>query len=670
VRFAGEAVAVVIAESRYIAEDAAELVVVEIESMPAIVGVDGALADGAPLVHKELASNVAGQIPAAPDPELDEIFAGAAHVITETFHQHRYLCVPMETRGIVSDWNPATRELVVRISTQGPHGVRGFLARALGLPENRVRVVMGDVGGGFGQKMFMLPDELAVVLAGQRLGRPVKWIEDRRENLIAGQHARQDRMTVSFAVDAEGRILGARAALVEDVGSFNAAGSSSIGFVGLVFPGPYKIPKLQFSATAVYTNTCGRCSYRGPWMMETLGREQMMDLVARTIGVDPLELRRRNVVQPSDLPYTTAAGLVYDSVSAAATLEQAAEMIGYDTFREEQARARSDGRLLGLGLSLYVEPSGLAIGSLSSEGAVVTVSVNGQVQAALSSASHGQSVETTAAQVVADVLGVDLDDVTIVQGDTAASPYGPGTGGSRSAVLVSGAAREAALKVRAKAIEIAAHALEAAPDDLEIAGGRISVVGTPGRGIDLAEVAQLAYIRPDGLPPGMEMGLEGQARFTPTAPFTWSNSCHACICEVDEVTGAVTLQRFVVSEDCGVMINPTVVEGQIAGGVAQGIGGVLYEHMPYDEDGNPLSTTFLDYLLPTAAEVPVIEYGHIETPATTNVGGYKGMGEGGAIGSPPAVINAVADALAHLGARVNRQPLGPADVVAAIEAAG
>jgi carbon-monoxide dehydrogenase large subunit len=287
----------------------------------------------------------------------------------------------------------------------------------------------------------------------------------------------------------------------------------------------------------------------------------------------------------------------------------------------------------------------------------------------MSSASHGQSVETTVAQVLADQLGVDIDDVTVVQGDTAASPYGPGTGGSRSAVLVSGAATEASRKVRTKVLDIAAHALEAAPEDLEIAHGRISVVGTPGRGIDLAEVAQIAYIRPDALPPGMEMGLEGQARFTPSAPFTWSNSCHACICEVDEVTGAVKLRRFIVSEDCGVMINPMVVEGQIAGGVVQGIGGVLYEHLPYDADGNPLSTTFVDYLLPTAAEVPIIEYGHIETPATTNAGGFKGMGEGGAIGSPPAVINAIADALAHVGARVNRQPLGPADIVAAIEAA-
>ena len=670
VRFVGEPVALIVAESRYVAEDAAELVVVEIDMLPAVVGVDAALADGAPLVHRELEGNLAGSMPAADDPELDGIFAGAAHVVTETFDQHRYLCVPMETRGIVSRWDPPSESLTVWISTQGPHGVRGFLSRALGIPENRVRVIMHDVGGGFGQKMFMLPDELAVVIAGRRLGRPVKWIEDRRENLLADQHARQDRMTVSVALDVDARILGVRGELTEDVGSFAAAGSSAIGFVPMLFAGPYRIPKVQITARAAYTNTAGRCSYRGPWMMETLAREQMMDVAARAVGLDPLEFRRRNVIEASDLPYTTTAGLVYDSVSAAATLEQAADMIGYDTFRDEQATAREEGRLVGIGLSLYVEPSGLAIGSLSSEGAHVSVSLNGQVQVAMSSASHGQSVETTVAQVVADHLGVDFDDVTVVQGDTAAAPYGPGTGGSRSAVLCSGAARAAALEVRSKIIEIAAHALEAAPDDLEISGGHVSVVGTPARGVDLADVAQIAYINPAALPPGMEMGLEANARFTPSAPFTFSNSCHACICEIDEITGSVTLRRFVVSEDCGVMINPTVVEGQIAGGVVQGIGGVLYEHMAYDADGTPLSTTFVDYLLPTAAEVPLIEYGHIETPATTNPGGYKGMGEGGAIGSPPAVINAIADALAPIGAKVNRQPLGPADIVAAIAAAG
>jgi aerobic carbon-monoxide dehydrogenase large subunit len=669
VRFAGEAVALVIAESRYLAEDACELIDLDIEASDAVIGAAAAAADGASVVHPELATNVAGAIPAAEDPELDAIFASATHVVTETFTQHRYLCVPMETRGVVATWDRFRDELTVWISTQGPHGVRAFLARALSVPEPRVRVIMGDVGGGFGQKMFMLPDEVAVVAAAKRLGRPVKWIEDRRENLMSGQHARDDSMTVSFAIDAEGRILGVKADLVEDVGSFAAAGSSAIGFVGVLLPGPYKIPRVGFSATAVYTNTCGRCSYRGPWMMETLAREQMMDVAARHIGLDPLEFRRLNVIEEADLPFTTAAGLVYDSVSIAASLEQAATMVGYKSFRAEQAAARERGRLLGVGLGLYVEPSGIAMGSLASEAAIVSIGINGQVQALMSSASHGQSVETTVAQVVADQLGVDIDDVTVIQGDTAATPSGPGTGGSRSAVLVSGAAVEAAGKVRAKVLEIAAHTLEAAPEDLELADGRVSVVGTPGRGMTIGDIAQIAYIAPTSLPPGMTMGLEAQARYTPASPFTWSNSCHACVVEVDPVTGAVTILRFIVSEDCGVMINPDVVEGQIAGGVVQGIGGVLYEHMAYDADGNPMSTTFVDYLLPTAAEVPIIEYGHIETPATTNPGGYKGMGEGGAIGSPPAVINAVADAVAHLGARLNRQPLSPGVIVAAIEEA-
>jgi carbon-monoxide dehydrogenase large subunit len=633
------------------------------------VDVDAAVADGAPLVHPELDSNLAAEIPAAADPELDAVFAAAAHVVTETFAQHRHVCAPMETRGVVAEWDQWRGDLTVWLSTQGPHGARGFLSRALRLPENRVRVLMGDVGGAFGQKMFMVPDELAVVLAGRKVGRPVKWVEDRRENLIAGLHARADRMTISMAVDGDGRILAVRGDLVEDVGSFAAPGSSAGGFVGLLLPGPYRIPKVGFAARAVYTNTCGRCSYRGPWMMETLVREQMMDVVAAAVGLDPLEFRRRNAITPADLPYAMATGLVLDDVSSSATLEQAAEVLGYPGLRAEQQRARADGRLLGIGLSLYVEPSGLAIGSLSSEAATVAVSVNGQVQALMSTASHGQSVETTVAQVVADELGVDVGDVTVVQGDTAASPYGPGTGGSRSAVIAGGAAREAARQVRGRMLEIAAHLLEAAPDDLEITDGVVSVAGAPGPGVSVPELARVAYLQPERLPPDTGMGLEAHARFRPSAPFTFSVSCHACVCEVDPVTGAVTLLRYVVSEDCGVMINPAVVEGQIAGGVVQGIGGVLHEHLAYDADGTPLATTFVDYLLPTAAEVPTIEYAHLETPARSNPGGHRGMGEGGAIGAPAAVANAVRDALAPLGVRLPAMPLTPAVLAGAIATA-
>jgi carbon-monoxide dehydrogenase large subunit len=390
----------------------------------------------------------------------------------------------------------------------------------------------------------------------------------------------------------------------------------------------------------------------------------MIDRVAAQIGMDPLELRRRNVVRSTDLPYTTATGLVYDQMTAAANLEQAAEMVGYDEFRRNQMAWREEGRLVGIGIALLTEPSAIALGWQATEAATVRMGPTGHVDVVTSAASHGQSLETTIAQVVADELGIGFDRVRVLQGDTATSPVGSGTGGSRSAVMSSGAAQEAAHEVRTQLINVAAHRLEAAPDDLEIVDGQIQVKGTPSRAMSIASLARRIYADPDRLPPGQPAGLEGQSRYQPSSAFTWSNACHICVCEVDRDTGAVEILRYVVSEDCGVMINPNVVEGQIAGGVVQGIGGVLFEHMKYDEDGNPLATTFVDYLLPTAAEVPILEYGHIETPAPTNPGGYKGLGEGGAMASPPAVINAVADALAHLGVVVRDQPLGPADVVA------
>ena len=320
-------------------------------------------------------------------------------------------------------------------------------------------------------------------------------------------------------------------------------------------------------------------------------------------------------------------------------------------------------------MSLLAEPSAIAHGWMTTDGATVRIGPNGKVDVAHSGASHGQSLETTVAQVVADEIGVDFDQVRVLQGDTDVTPFGPGTGGSRSAVILGGAARLAAREVRDRMVAIVAHQLEASPDDLLVGDGRVHVAGDPTRGMAIAEIAQTAYTAPASLPPGLPLGLEAQVRYTPESFVTWSNACHMCLCEIDPATGAVEIQRYVVSEDCGVMVNPNVVEGQIAGGVVQGIGGVLHEHLPYDEAGNPLATTFVDYLLPTATEVPEIEYRHIETPAPSNPGGHKGMGEGGAIGAPPAVINAVADALAPLGAKVRSQPLGPADIVALIEEA-
>jgi carbon-monoxide dehydrogenase large subunit len=663
VRFVGDPIALVVADTRYVAEDAVDLIDVEYEPLPAVVDFEAAADDTDNIVHPELGSNVAATM-AVPNPELDSILESAAHVVTETFWQHRATPTPMETRGIVASWDRFGQRLQVWMSSQNPHEVKLVCSRILGIPANQVRVTQEDVGGGFGQKFFMPREEMTIVLAAHLLGRPIKWIEDRRENLIASNHARVDKGTVTMAVDAEGTILGAKLEHLEDAGAYPVGGPSIGAFVGMLLPGPYRMGAVSWSSTAVWTNTCGRGAYRGPWMFETVVREQMMDVVARAIGMDPVEFRRRNVVHRAELPTTSSTGLPYDHMSPEETLEQAVELIGYDDFRAVQAAAREEGRYLGLGVGLYVEPQ-TGMGPLGVEAAVVRVDVNGTVNVHVGSGSHGQSLETTVAQVVAEHLGVHVDDVIVHQGDTDASPFGGGTGGSRSAGILSTAAAQASTEVRDKALLIGAHLLEAAPEDLELVDGAISVKGTPAKSVGLAQVAATAYMNTDALPPGIEPGLEVVSRFK-APPLMWSNACHVCTCEVDIQTGKVMLGRYVVSEDCGVMINPMVVEGQVAGGVAQGVGGVLFEHAVYDDEGNPLATTFLDYLLPTAAEVPTIEYGHIETPAFTP-GGHKGMGEGGAIGSVPAVFNAVADALAPLGVHLQRQPLTPSALLDAID---
>jgi carbon-monoxide dehydrogenase large subunit len=671
VRYVGEPVAVVVAESRYLAEDAAELVDIDIDPQPAVIGMLTALDDNEHLVHPELGTNLSGEMPAVPDAELDQLFAAAAHVITETIEQHRYLCVPMEPRGLVASWDPWNQWLEIHASTQSVHEMRLFYSRFLGLAEDRIRVVMGDVGGAFGQKMFPQREEHAIVLAAYRLGRIVKWIEDRAENLISGGHSREETMRVSLAFDADARLLAARAHHYEDVGAYPYGGASAgmnAPTAAGAFPGPYRLGRLAFTAQGVFTNTCGHVAYRGPWMMETTAREQVIDIAAFELGIDPLELRRRNVIKAGDLPYTTATGLLYESVSPSETLEQAAQLIGYDAFRAAQAEARAAGRLLGVGLSLYVEPS-FGFGALGTEAATIRIEPSGTVNVLMSTSGHGQSIETTMAQVVADELGCDLDDVRVIQGDSAGTPYGPGTGGSRTAVIAGGAARAAAGPLREKVVAIAAHLLEASPEDLEVSGSAVSVAGDPATRLPFAQIAAVSYLDTDSLPAGITPGLESSVRYK-SPQFMFSNACHACTVEVDAVTGQVKILRYVVSEDCGNMINPMVVEGQIAGGVVQGIGGVFYEHMRYDNDGNPLTTTFLDYLLPTAAEVPDLEYGHVITPAAGVPGGHKGMGEGGAIAAPAALANAVRDAIWHLGARVTSQPLSPDRVVAMLRGAG
>jgi carbon-monoxide dehydrogenase large subunit len=669
VRFVGDPIAIVVADSRYIAEDGVELVELDVEADDPVLDVDAARAEGATLVHPEVGTNVPSSIPVADVPGLQEVFDSAATVVSETMTVHRYLPVPMETRGLIAQWDQFTQELDLWMATQSAHEMRGFYARLLGIPESRVRVRTPDVGGGFGQKVFSLRDEWATVLAAMLIGRPVRFIEDRQENLVASSSSRDDRMSMDIAVDADGRFQAFRAELVENVGAypFGASGSAA-ALVSMCLPGPYTVPAVGFSNAAVFTNTTGRAPYRGPFLMETVVPEQMVDVVARRIGIDPLELRRRNVIATSQLPYQLPTGLVYTDVTPAETLEQAAQLIDYDGFRARQAAARAQGRYLGIGISLCVEPSAIAFGALSTEGAVLKMEASGTFNLVLGSSSTGMSVETTMRQVVAEYVGCDIDQVTVTQGDTAMTPYGAGTQGSRSAVLYGNVTREVSLEVRDKILRIAAHMLEASPEDLEVADGRVSVRGVPAAAVTFEQVAAMAYQGTAMLPPDITAGVEAVTRFT-APPMTFVNACHICTVEVDTDTGQVQILRYVVSEDCGQMINPKVVEGQIAGGVVQGIGGVLYESFVYDEVGNPLSGSFVDYLLPTAAEVPDIEYGHVESGAG-NALGVKGVGEGGAVCSPAAVFNAVADALAPLGVQLRSTPLGPRQVLDALAAAG
>jgi carbon-monoxide dehydrogenase large subunit len=669
-RYVGDPIALVVAKDRYTAEDACDLIAVEFDPEQAVADYRVAAGDTEHIVHAGwgLESNTMMAVPfQAVSADIEEVLSNSDRVVEAVIEQNRYLCVPMETRGILANWDGGRQELAITCSTQSVHETRNFYARYLDIPEAAIRVTASDVGGGFGQKMFVFREECAVVLASRLLSRPVKWIEDRRENLISAPHSRNEMGRVKVAVDNDAVIQGIAIEHVADVGAYPACPAV---MDATLLPGPYRIPRLGFGMSMVWSNTMGKGAYRGPWMFETTAREMALDYTARELGIDPVDFRRKNLLSLQDLPFTSPSGQVFQEITPLETLEAALEILDYGAFRREQEQQRRHGRYLGLGISVYVEPTSMGAPTLATEGATVRVEPSGRVVAYLGTTSHGQSVETTMAQVVADTLGVSYEDVTIVQADTQSTPYGPGTGGSRTAVVAGGAAREAATAVRDKVLAVAAHMLEASPDDLEINEGAVAVRGTPAKGVTYRDVAKLVYRSGETLPPEVEASLEATVRFRPNKFPTWSNATHLCVIDIEEGTWIPRIHRYIVAEDCGRMINPMVVEGQIFGGVVQGIGGVLLEDFVYDADGNPLTTTFMDYLLPTAAEVPDIEVGHIETDSTTNPGGFKGLGEGGAIGSHAAVANAVGDALAHLGVRVTRTPLGPKDIFELVQAAG
>ncbi|KUN80794.1 xanthine dehydrogenase family protein molybdopterin-binding subunit [Streptomyces griseoruber] len=669
VRFVGDPVAMVVADDRYIAEDAAELVVVDYEPLPPVV--DYAVALQSPeSVHASHPGNLVGQLAGRPMADLGPVFDNAPHVVSRTLHQQAHGPVPLETRGIVAEWTAAPGEMTVWASSQAPHEVRSFCARLLAVDENRVRVVVRDTGGGFGQKVMPQREEMCVMLAAVRLPAALKWIEDRQEHLLAAGQARHEHGEVRMAFDDDGRILAATLDHVQDAGAYPTPSPVRSGIaVGLLFPGPYRIPEGTFSSRFVFSNTSGRVAYRGPWQFESMAREVVLDAAARRLGIDPVELRRRNMLRHEDLPTVNCHGMPYDHITPYETFEQALEMLDYPAFRREQEHARAEGRLLGVGTCTYVEPTAGATPFHSTEGATIRVEPSGKVSVHVAGGSCGNSLETTVVQLTADALGAAIEDVGTVQGDTAVTPFGGGTGGSRSGSMTAGAVAETAAGLRARILAIAAHRLEVSVDDVEFVRSRATVKGRPEHGLTLAEIADIAYFQVHALPPDLPAGLEASGRYRTPHPMIWANATHVCTCEVDPRTGAVKLLRYIVSEDCGPMINPSVVEGQIYGGTVQGIGGALYEHLAHDDDGNPLATTFMDYLLPTATEVPVIELGHVETHGP-GPGGHKGVGEGGAIGSAPAVVNAVADALAPFGAEITRLPLTPATVVGLLERSG
>lgn len=668
VRFVGDPVAVVIAESRYIAEDGCDLVEVEYEALEVVPDADHALGDGAPLVWEELGENVAYS-----DEwdygDFDAAFAAADRVVHETFVQSRQAAAPMETRGGLAIFTPATGELVYRASHKAPHSLRFQLSKLLRHPEHSITVLCGDVGGAFGQKSPAGREDVAVCAAAMVLGRPVKWIEDRAENLMAGGQAREDTLDVEAAVRDDGTILGVRVRMTMDHGAYPGIPvpvSMFPSLVRLLFPGPYRIDNYRFESTVAFTNKDRYVAYRGPWAVETWARERLLDVIASELGLDRVEVRRRNMRADDEFPTKLCTGPDLLTTTVATTLERARERIGWDAFPDTQAAARAEGRHLGIGIASFIEiapgpPNFAAMAGfdLQTERARARLEPDGHLVVFTGQAPHGQGHETTLAQVAADELGVSMESVRIVHGNTMLTPFNTiGTGGSRSATMGAGAALRATRVVREQAVAIAAKLLEAAEDDLEIVDGHVHVKGTPTIGMTLAEIAMRAYMNPSVLPEGIVHGIEGAADFR-IPDGGWAQATHACIVEVDVATGRVSIVRYVVSEDCGTIIHPAIVDGQVRGGVAQGIAGVLYERAAYAPDGQFLAASFMDYLVPTAAEVPAVEIDHVESPPTHEVN-FRGVGEGGAIGAPPALSSAIEDALAPFGVRVTEHHLPPA----------
>jgi carbon-monoxide dehydrogenase large subunit len=661
VHYVGEPVAIVVAADRAGAEDAVDQIAVEYEQLPVVVDPELSLQAGATLVHEGSSDNVVFSFSIRKG-DVDEMLGAAPFTLRQRYRHHRYCAAPLEGRGVVAWVEPKTNILTVWSSTQMPHLVRRQIAAQLSLPEERVRVIAPDIGGGFGPKVFVYPEEVLVPFLALQLGRPVKWIEDRTEHFISTAHGRDQLHDVECGFDQEGRILAIRDRFLLDNGAYNPMGLTDAYNTAAHLQGPYKIPSLSVTGICVSTNKVPNAPYRGAGRPEAVFvMERCIDTIAARLKLDPAEVRRRNMVQPQEMPYQ--AGILYrdgepiryDSGNFPETLSRALDAAGYVELQKQQQELRERGRYLGVGIGCYVEGTGVG----SFEGAKIRIDSSGQIVIATGATGHGQGHETVYAQIAADLWGVSLDEVSLVEGDTASIPFGCGTFGSRSAVNVGSAIYGASARLKEKVLRLAAHILEANPGDLELDGGKVSIRGMPQRSITFSELARAAVPGwTSKVPEGMEPGLEATYYFVPPT-VTWANAAHVAVIEVDVLTGTIKLLDYVVAHDAGKLINPLLVDGQIHGGVAQGIGAAIYEEIKYDPNGQILSGSFINYLLPGSMEVPPIKTVHLESPSPLNPLGVKGLGEGGAIAPPAAIANALADALRPFAPQVNEIPLTP-----------
>ncbi len=681
VRFQGDPVACVVARDRYLAEDAAELVEVQYEPLPAVTTMTDALAPGAALVDEALGTNRISR-QAFSKGDVAGAMRNAHRVVEASFSQHRQTHLPIETRGCIAVWDEGRQHLTFHVASQVPHPYRTQLATRLKLAETQVTVIVPDIGGGFGQKITLYREELTVAALARALKKPVRWREDRYENLVASAHAREDACRTRAAVDEHGRLLALELSIAEDFGAYCFYPANYIArVVATILTGPYKVANYAYEVTAVLTNKCGNAPMRAPMAITSWVMEGTLEAVARELRIDPIEVRRRNMVSAEDQPYTMPTGEVIVDVTPAETMQVALAAIDIDAFRSEQAAARDRGRHLGLGLCNVVESTtygsafykSAGIPGSGHEAAWIRIEPTGVVNASVGLMSSGQSYETPFAQVVAEALGIDPAQVRILTGNTDVAPYGMGSRGARGGTVGGSVLWLCALDARDKLLAIARHLLSATasasstapvPGDLRIRAGKIERrdagqwLQTP---LTLAQIARTAYLDPLALPTGMAPGLDFSKTYDPP-PMTYSNAAHACVVEVDVRTGQVKLLRYLVAEDCGTVMNPRIVEGQQHGAVTMGLGGALFEHVQYDAQGQNLSATLADYLVPTACEIPALEVLSVHTPSRATPLGLKGMAEGGVMGAIGAVSLAVQDALSPFNVVVDCQPLSPQNV--------